>query len=63
MANAETIAGTPKSIEVDGMKVVNRSVKEIMEAERYEASKAAMLRRDRGIRFTKIRKSGQVGGE
>ena len=61
--DTQSAAASPKAVEVDGVKVTNRSVKELVEAERFAASKAAMRRRDRGVRFTKIRKPGTVGGE
>ncbi len=50
----------PKSAEVDGQKVENHSLKDMIEADRYLASKKAARSR-RPLRITKMRAGGAWG--
>ena len=51
-------ASGPKSAEVDGQKVEQHSVSDIIEADSYLASKKAARSRHRGLKFNKMSHSG-----
>lgn len=51
-------AAEPKSATVDGQTVQARDLREMIEAERYLASKKAMRRPGGGLRITKMTHSG-----
>lgn len=53
----ENVAG-PKSVEIDGQKVEQHSLKDQMEVDKYLASKKAMKSRNSGLRITKMSHSG-----
>ena len=47
-------AAAPKHVQIDGQTVTQRSMGELIEADRYLASKAAVAKSHRGLRFTKV---------
>ena len=51
-------AGGPKSVEVDGQKVEQHSLKDQIEADKYLASKKAVKSRNSGLKITKLSHSG-----
>ncbi len=51
-------ASGPKSAEVDGQKVEQHSLSEMVEADQYLASKKALKRKNRGLKFSKLQSSG-----
>ena len=51
-------ASGPKSAEVDGQKVEQHSVSDIIKADSYLASKKASRSRNNGLKFTKMSHSG-----
>ena len=52
-------ANQPKSVEIDGQKVEQHSLKDQIEMDRYLASKKA-TRSGRGFRITKIKSGGSA---
>jgi hypothetical protein len=53
-AAIETAAENPQSANVDGVSVTQRSVSELIEADKYLEAKKAARRKNRGLRYTKI---------
>ena len=53
-------ASAPKSAEVDGQKVEQHSLKELIEADRYVTSKKATKSRTSGLKFNKLSHSGAL---
>ncbi len=51
-------AESPKSVEIDGQSAEGRPITELIEADRYLASKRAMKSRKGGIRIAKMSSSG-----
>jgi len=51
-------ASGPKSAEIDGQKVEQHSLSDVIEADEYLASKSALKRRSRGLKFNKLQPSG-----
>lgn len=51
-------ASGPKSAEIDGQKVEQHSLSDVIEADKYLASKSALKRRSRGLKFNKLQPSG-----
>ena len=51
-------ASAPKSAEVDGQKVEQHSLKELIEADRYVTSKKAIKSRNSGLKISKLSHSG-----
>ena len=58
--NIENAATSPAEASVDGTTVKQRPLSEMIEADRYLASKAAMANPMRGLRFSKITPPGSV---
>lgn len=54
-------AAGPAKASVDGQSVEQHSLRDLIEADRYLASKAAAQRNDRGIRFSRIVPPGATG--
>ena len=54
----EEAAESPKSAEIDGQKAESRPLPELIEADRYLASKKAMSGKGCGIKITKMSSSG-----
>ncbi len=50
----ERLLTSPKEVEVDGQRVVNQSLADLMKAANYLASKDALKRRRLPIRITKM---------
>ncbi|MCR5414839.1 MAG: hypothetical protein K6F50_08985 [Kiritimatiellae bacterium] len=48
----------PKSVEVDGQRVENQSIGDLIEADRYLASKKALKRRAFPVRVAKMASGG-----
>jgi hypothetical protein len=53
-------ASAPKSAEVDGQKVEQHSLKELIEADRYVTVKKAMKSRNSGLKISKLSHSGAL---
>jgi hypothetical protein len=53
-AAIETAAENPQSASVDGVTVTQRSLSELIEADKYLQAKKAARRKNRGLRYTKI---------
>jgi hypothetical protein len=53
-AAIETAAENPQSANVDGVSVTQRSISELIEADKYLEAKKAARRKNRGLRYTKI---------
>ena len=53
-------ASGPKSAEVDGQRVEQHTLTEQIAADKYLASKDAVKRRGRGLKFSKMTHSGAV---
>ncbi|MDD3546447.1 MAG: hypothetical protein PHG96_13970 [Kiritimatiellae bacterium] len=51
-------AGGPRSAEVDGQRVEQHSLSDMIKADGYLASKKAMKSRSSGLKFTKMKHSG-----
>ena len=56
----EEAAAAPASVEQDGTSVVEHSIPDKIEAERFAASKRAHRRRSTGLRFFRISPPGAV---
>ncbi len=56
----EELAAAPQSVETDGVKVVERSVSELIELQKYQAAKEAASTRRRGVGITKIISRGDT---
>jgi hypothetical protein len=50
----ETAAENPQSASVDGVTVTQRSLSELIEADKYLQAKKASRRKNRGLRYTRI---------
>ena len=50
----ETAAENPQSATVDGVTVTQRSISELIEADKYLQAKKALRRKNRGLIYTKI---------
>ena len=48
----------PKSAEIDGQKVEQHSLSEVIEADKYLAAKSALKKKSRGLKFSKLQPSG-----
>jgi len=57
----EEAAADPQSVTVDGQTVSSRPLSELIEADRYLASKAAARARKSGFRISKIIPPGMAG--
>ncbi len=53
-SDIETAATEPSSATIDGNTVTQRRIKDVIEADRYLASKTAGSRAHLGLRFTKV---------
>ena len=51
-------ASGPKSAEVDGQKVEQHALSDVVEADKYLASKSALRKKSRGLKFSKLQHSG-----
>lgn len=51
-------ASGPKSAEIDGQKVEQHSLSDVIEADQYLASKSALKGKSRGLKFSKLQPSG-----
>lgn len=51
---------SPKVIEVDGQKIEQHDLSELIEADRYFSGKIASRKRGFGLRFAKLESSGSV---
>ena len=56
----QSLANSPAEVSGDAGSVKQRSVSELIEADRYLASKAAMSNPLKGLRFAKIKPPGSV---
>lgn len=56
----EDAAITPKSVEGDEGKVTARDIDELIKADEYLASKTAMRKKGKGIRFSKMIPPGSL---
>lgn len=56
------LATSPESISVDGQTVNERSISELIEADKYLKEAAAAKRPTLGIRFAKLNPPGPMGG-
>lgn len=54
-------AAGPQQVTVDGQTVQQRPLAELVEADRYLASKTAAAKNHRGLRFTKLVPPGATG--
>ena len=59
-AEIEAAAEGPKKISVDGLNVEAQPVKDVIEADRYLASKSAAGKRKRGLNISKLSPPGTV---
>lgn len=50
----ENAAENPQSASVDGVTVTQRSLSELIEADKYLQAKKASRRKNRGLRYTRI---------
>lgn len=51
---------SPKKVEVDGQKVENHSIAELVEAHKYLASAGATAKKGSGVKFGKFSHSGSL---
>ena len=51
-------ASSPKSVQVDGQRVEQHSLPDVIQADSYLASKKAAKSRTNGLKFTKMSHSG-----
>ncbi|MEG1880406.1 MAG: hypothetical protein RR145_03710 [Oscillospiraceae bacterium] len=54
----EQMAAQPKMIDIDGQKVENHNVKDLIEVDRYLEAKKAAKKCGRGLRFSKLEAPG-----
>ena len=47
-------AGAPKTVQIDGQTVTQRSISELVQAERYLASRNGVAKNHRGLRFSRV---------
>ena len=59
-SNIQTAASSPAEASVDGTTVKQRPISELIEADRYLASKAAASSKFRGLRFNTITPPGST---
>ena len=59
-ANIQTAASSPAEASVDGTTVKQRPISELIEADRYLASKTAASSKFRGLRFNTITPPGST---
>lgn len=59
----EEAAAGPAEAESDGQKVKQQPLKDLIEADKYLAKKAATSKPHMGLRITKLRMPGARGGE
>lgn len=50
----------PRSIDIDGMKATNHSLKDLIEASKYLQNQKAAKKPHRGLRFSKIVSGGSI---
>lgn len=56
-----TLAPAPQSVTVDGQAVVERPLRDVIEADAYVLAKQAASKRGRGLRFTRLIGPPQCG--
>lgn len=56
----EKLLTQPKEVEVDGQRVVNQSVGDLVDAAQFLASKKALERRSFPVRITKMASGGAI---
>lgn len=54
----EKLLTSPKEVEVDGQRVVNQSIKDLVDAANYLASKDALKKRGFPLRITLMKSGG-----
>lgn len=56
----EDLASKPKAVETDGLKVQERDLSEVVDAQRHLDGQSAVNKGHRGLRFTKLVPPGAV---